>query len=98
MKVDGRNGKLILKRILSDFVPEKLFNRPKAGFAVPIAAWLRGPLRVGPNHLDEKLINEDGFFDFCEVMKMWNKHVSGSQDMSNELWSILMFQAWRLDQ
>jgi asparagine synthase (glutamine-hydrolysing) len=99
MKVDGRNGKLILKRILSDFVPEKLFNRPKAGFAVPIAAWLRGPLRSwAESLLDEKLINEDGFFNFCEVMNMWNKHVSGSQDMSNELWSILMFQAWRLDQ
>ena len=99
MKVSGRNGKIILKQILGDFVPEKLFNRPKAGFAVPLASWLRGPLRSwAESLLDEKLINEDGFFNFQEVKSMWDQHISGSHDMTNELWSILMFQAWRLDQ
>lgn len=99
MKVNEQNGKYILKQILADFVPEKLFNRPKAGFAVPVAEWLRGPLRNwAESLLDEKIINEDGFFDFREVINMWNQHISGNRDMTNELWSILMFQAWRLDQ
>ena len=61
--------------------------------------WLRGPLKDwAESLLDDKELKDDGYFNFKEVMNIWNLHLSGSQDMTNELWSILMFQAWRLDE
>ena len=99
MKVNKGDGKFILKNILGNYVPTRLFDRPKAGFAVPIAQWLRGPLKDwAESLLDEQRIKNDGYFNFKEVMNIWNLHLSGSQDMTNELWGILMFQAWRLDE
>jgi asparagine synthase (glutamine-hydrolysing) len=99
MKVKQGDGKFILKEILGNYVPTRLFNRPKAGFAVPLAQWLRGPLRDwAESLLDEQRINDDGYFNFKELMNIWNLHLSGSKDMTNELWSVLMFQAWRLDE
>lgn len=99
MKVNKSHGKFILKNILSNYVPKKLFDRPKAGFAVPVSQWLRGPLKDwAESLLDEKRIKNDGYFNFQEVMNIWNLHISGSKDMTNELWSILMFQAWLLNE
>ena len=99
MKVNNGDGKFILQNILGNYVPERLFSRPKAGFAVPVAHWLRGPLRGwAESLLNETAINNDGYFNFNEVMNIWNLHLSGSKDMTNELWSLLMFQAWRLDE
>jgi asparagine synthase (glutamine-hydrolysing) len=44
-------GKWLLRRLLAQHVPPALFDRPKSGFAVPIAEWLRGPLRPWADEL-----------------------------------------------
>ncbi len=91
---DGQ-GKAILRDVLYRYVPPALVDRPKQGFAVPVAQWLRGALRDWAEDLlaPERLIRE-GYWDAQAVRAIWSDHVSGRADYSFHLWGILMFQAW----
>ena len=63
-KLQGRSGKLILKKLLSRYLPEHLIDRPKMGFSVPLSDWLRGPLRQWADDLlDPSVIRQQGFFN-----------------------------------
>ena len=95
MMIRKNNTKWILRRILYKYVPEKLIERPKMGFAIPIDAWLRGPIR----HWAESLLDRDklvsqGYLNVELIHKKWNKHQSGESNWQYQLWNILMFQAW----
>ena len=97
LSVKIRNGrpKWILRRVLDRYVPKRLVDRPKAGFLVPLAAWLRGPLKDWAEALlDERRLHAEGFFDPKPVRQKWNAHLSGHEQWDDHLWSILMFQAW----
>lgn len=97
LKYKLKNGisKWVLRELLYKYVPKKLIDRPKMGFGVPLADWLRGSLREWA----EELINEDrlkleGYFNPEPIVAMWNEHQSGTKDWHNQLWSVLMFQQW----
>lgn len=93
-KRDGR-GKHLLRRILSRHVPDALIDRPKAGFAVPVGAWLRGELRDwAEDLLSPAALAETAPFDVPAIRQRWDQHVAGSHDWTGSLWGILMFQAW----
>jgi asparagine synthase (glutamine-hydrolysing) len=88
-------GKWILRQVLTPYVPRELVERPKAGFGIPVAQWLRGELREWAQHLlDEGAIRAQGFLDPAPVQAMWGQHLSGKHDRSAHLWNVLMFQAW----
>jgi asparagine synthase (glutamine-hydrolysing) len=98
-KVRDGKGKWILRHLLGNYIPPALIDRPKRGFDVPIGAWLRGPLRAWSSDLLADLRHDrDGFFDLDRVDSCWREHVSNRRDHSRELWSVLMFQAWRREQ
>ncbi|TIU05089.1 MAG: asparagine synthetase B, partial [Mesorhizobium sp.] len=89
-------GKWILRQLLHRYVPERLIDRPKHGFDVPIAVWLRGPLRIWASDLLADIrLSGDRIFDFAKVQTCWRDHLDGRQDHSRDLWAALMFQAWR---
>ena len=91
----NRQGKWLLRQILNKYVPRELVERPKQGFAVPIGAWLRGPLRDWAEHLlDERRLREDGFFQADAIRALWDEHLSGRRNRQYQLWGPLMFQAW----
>ena len=95
MKVRGGKGKHILRRALFERAPAALFDRPKAGFAVPVGQWIKGPLRDwAETLLDPKRLASEGYFDPAIVRARWNEHLSGARDSTAAIWSILMFQAW----
>lgn len=95
LKVKETISKYPLKRILERFIPKRLFDRPKMGFAIPLGTWLRGPLRDWANHLlDPRTIESQGFLDSSFVQRTWNEHQEGRADRSNVIWSILAFQGW----
>jgi asparagine synthase (glutamine-hydrolysing) len=94
---DGR-GKILLRTVLRRYVPEPLFERPKAGFGVPIYRWLRGPLRDwAEDLLAERRLEREGYLKAGPIRAVWESLLSGSSEWAygGELvWSVLMFQAW----
>jgi asparagine synthase (glutamine-hydrolysing) len=95
MKIRGGKGKDIIRKLLYREAPAALFERPKAGFAVPVGEWVKGPLRPwAESLLDRGRITGEGFFDPQIVHRRWRDHLEGKADSTAALWSILMFQAW----
>jgi asparagine synthase (glutamine-hydrolysing) len=99
MKIRGKEGKLILKQLLARELPRTLFERPKAGFSVPVGEWIRGTLRPWAEELlDPKSLSGEGWFDVNAIQKRWREHAAGIRDHTPSLWSILMFQSWLREQ
>ncbi len=95
MKVSRGRGKQILRKALFARAPAALFDRPKAGFAVPVGQWIKGPLRDwAESLLDPRRLAPEGWFDPAIVSARWADHLSGRRDSTAAIWSILMFQAW----
>lgn len=99
MKIKNGRGKHVLRELLYTHAPRELFERPKAGFAIPIGQWLRGPLRPWAEELlaPSRLASE-GYFDTATVTARWRDHLSGRRDATAALWAVLMFQAWLAEQ
>lgn len=88
-------GKAVLRDILFRHVPRELVDRPKQGFAVPIAQWLRGELREwAESLLSRDRLKDEGYLEPEAVRAIWSDHAAGRADYSFHLWGILMFQAW----
>lgn len=95
MKVRDGESKWLLRQVLYKNIDKKLLDRPKMGFSVPIADWLREPLlEWGNDLLSEKKLKEDGFFDVALVRRKWDEHISGRRNWHLALWAVLTFQAW----
>jgi asparagine synthase (glutamine-hydrolysing) len=84
-----------LRKIISKYVPQKIMNRPKAGFGVPIDSWLRYELRNwAENLLSENALNQSGVLDTTKIRNIWLGHLSGKINEQYALWNVLMFQQW----
>lgn len=94
-RIRGREGKAVLRDILYRHIPKEMIERPKQGFAVPIDAWLRGPLKGWANTLIARdRLMAGGIFEPDPVRKLWAEHLSGRINRGQILWSILMLQQW----
>jgi asparagine synthase (glutamine-hydrolysing) len=95
-KIRDGVSKWCLRQLLYKRVPPALIERPKTGFGVPLASWLRGPLRDWAEDLlsDSRLENA-GYFDPQHVRKKWDEHLSGRRNWHYHIWDILMFESWR---
>ena len=94
-KIDRNNSKKILKDILSEYIPYSQFQRPKMGFAIPLASWLRGPLREwAESYLDLNKLNNSNLNSRL-ILNRWNEHLSGKRNWQYSIWNILILQSWR---
>ncbi len=95
LKVQGQEGKWLLKKAMEPRLPREILYRPKMGFAVPLARWFRGPLRqrVRESLLGERLA-DTGYFNQDYLRRLVDQHQSGVRDNSSSLWSLLMFDAF----
>ena len=94
-RIRGGVGKWALREFVYRHVPRTLIDRPKAGFAVPIADWLRGPLRSwADDFLSYRSLSSSGLLDPEAVGSVWKAHLQGGSGNEYHLWSVLMLQAW----
>lgn len=94
-KINNNVGKRILKDILYRYIPKDIVDRPKMGFAIPLARWLRNELKPWAEELlNPKKIKEQGYLDANLVKKYWEEHLKGKHNWQSALWTILMFQMW----
>jgi len=96
LKLSLTRTKVLLKRALRGTVPDEILRRPKKGFGIPVAAWIRGPLRP----LFEELYSESelrtaGLFEPRAARAMLQRHLSGQADLRKPLWTLAMFQLWQ---
>jgi asparagine synthase (glutamine-hydrolysing) len=95
-KYDGRETKRLLRRVLHRYVPPHLVERPKMGFSIPLAAWLREELRDwAESLLSRSRLAADGIFAADAVRALWDQHQAGQANREHVLWNVLMFQAWK---
>lgn len=91
-------SKWCLRQVLYRYVPSSLIERPKRGFAVPMASWLRGPLREwAENLLSENRMTAQGLLNTTLIRTMWAEHLSGRRNHAYRLWNVLMLQAWLVE-
>jgi asparagine synthase (glutamine-hydrolysing) len=92
-----RNGqdKWLLRELMKDRLPQEIATRKKHGFGVPIAAWLRGPLKeLATEMLSAENVKTMNCFDPAAVEKLLHEHLDGVRDHRKKLWNLLMFALW----
>jgi asparagine synthase (glutamine-hydrolysing) len=95
LKSQHGHAKWALRELLYRYVPKALIDRPKMGFGVPIAQWLRGPLRDwAEDLLDPVRMKNEDLLNPEPIQYKWREHLTGKSDWAYHLWDVLMFQAW----
>lgn len=94
-KWDGNVGKVILRNTVRNLLPRDILDKPKTGFAVPVASWFRNELSgLLRSMLLDDVARKRGLFDSRYVHKMFDEHVNGRRDWSNRLWALLFLEMW----
>jgi asparagine synthase (glutamine-hydrolysing) len=93
-KIKGLETKHILKDVARSLVPAELIDRPKMGFGIPRAEWLRSGMKeMVVDTLTDTIATQRGWFNSTEVRKVIDVHMAG-EDKDNLLWPMLMLELW----
>lgn len=94
-KLRGLDAKRVLKQVEGDRLPPEIRRRRKKGFGIPIAEWLRGPLRPFlDTYLSAPYLRDQGLFRPEPVARLVQDHLAGKADNRKPLWTLLVFQRW----
>jgi asparagine synthase (glutamine-hydrolysing) len=94
-KVRGVTTKYMLKKALAPLLPENIIKRPKKGFGIPVAKWLKGDFKVLVDELlEEGYVRRQGIFEWSYLSRLLDDHYEGRADRRKELWTLIMFQRW----
>ena len=81
-------------KLLKKYLPQNLFDRPKAGLSIPMKKWLLADLNEWAEHLlDPKMLKEQGILDPAAITSLWAQFKENGRDPIS-IWNILMFQNW----
>jgi asparagine synthase (glutamine-hydrolysing) len=96
VKLPGMRRKDPLRRLMRNRIPDRIIDRPKRGFGVPLSGWLRGPLLpLVQDYLSDQRLAAGGYFDPAGVRAILDRHIAGSDDAGNQVWLLLQFEMWR---
>jgi asparagine synthase (glutamine-hydrolysing) len=96
LKLRDGQGKWVLRQLLHRHVPRDLVERPKMGFAVPLDAWLRGPLREwAEDLLSSASLAGLPMLDAVAIQRLWQAHLKGEGHYAQQLWAVLQLLAWQ---
>jgi len=94
-KIKKNEGKIILKKILNNYLPKKLFDRPKMGFGIPLSDLLTKTLRNRMDHfMNSNKLKNQNLFDIKQYKILWDEHTSGKRNWQFLMWNFLVFQLW----
>jgi asparagine synthase (glutamine-hydrolysing) len=94
-KVNEQGQKWLLKQLLYEYIPKDLIDRPKMGFGIPLASWLRGPLKDwAKDLLSENQLSKHNLLNQDLIRETLDKHLNEEADLDAYLWDVLMFQSW----
>jgi asparagine synthase (glutamine-hydrolysing) len=95
MKYRNGTSKYLLKRYTERRAPASVIHRPKMGFSIPLAAWLRGELRPTAEDLllSDRALGR-GYFRPEHVRALWIRHQSGTRNHSHHLWALMILELW----
>ena len=87
--------KRLLRRVLKPMLPPQVLAKRKQGFMIPLAPWLKGPLKpLAEDLLAPELIRRRGYFNADAVASLWAEHRSGVRNRADILWALMMFEMW----
>lgn len=93
-KLSGGTGKRVLREVLYRHVPAAIVDRPKMGFSIPLAQWLRNELRPWAEHLLSRIAGDATPFIKADIDRMWREHLAGKNNHSEKIWSVLTLLAF----
>ncbi len=94
-KLRGFTSKYILKKAMGNLLPNEVINRPKKGFGVPIAKWVKGSLRdLFEDFLSPDRIKREGFLSSEYVSTLLKDHLMNKKDNRKQLWTLLVWELW----
>ena len=94
-RISATAGKLLLRDVLRQFVPDEIVDRPKQGFGIPVGSWLKGPLQDwAESLLDERRLRREGYLSPGPIRSKWAEHLAGTHDRQSEIWAAVVFQEW----
>lgn len=95
LKVKGLTTKYLLKKAVTPYLPAENIKRPKKGFGIPVAKWLKQDFKpLVDELLCEEFVRKQGIFQWTYVDRLLNEHRDGRFDRRKELWTLFMFQWW----
>ena len=84
-----------LRQIVHKYVPKQMMERPKMGFGIPIADWLKKDLKMFVDEaMEEGFIKKQGLFSVDEIKKLHKQFYNGKEQLHTKIWYLLMFQMW----
>jgi asparagine synthase (glutamine-hydrolysing) len=97
LKLRGLTGKYVLKRAMRGRLPRQVIKRPKKGFGMPVAKWIKGELRTFVRDaFARESLKRRGLFNADYVERLLDEHERGMADHRKLIWTLLMFEMWRL--
>ena len=91
------NQKILLKEMLSDYLPKNAYERPKRGFEIPIKAWMSGELKdYYEFYLSKEQVSQSGLLNYSQVKyykDLFNNNIN-IRGLNRKLWHLLIFQVW----
>ncbi len=95
LKLRGRTMKHILKQSMDPLLPKRIAGRAKKGFGIPVAKWVKGPLKeLFRETLAVDRIKREGYFRPGAVSKLLRDHFDGRADNRKKLWTLFIFERW----